>query len=77
MTNLLERALKNAELLERASEVIVARIVLAEACLRQPGIGSCRDHIDVLLAMPADSGAQWARERRSQLIKRYQAEFNV
>ena len=70
-------ALQNAEILDRASEIIMARMVLVEACQRQHDPTNCRKHVQALLAMPTESGAKWARERAATLVQRFQEKNHV
>jgi len=70
-------ALQNAQILDRASEIIMARMVLVEAYHRQLKPEKCRKQLDALRSLPDDTGAIWARGKAKDLIKRFQDELYV
>lgn len=65
-------ALKNAEIMERISEIIIARVILADAARSRADETTFQLHLKFLLDLPQDAGAKWARAHASRLISHYQ-----
>ncbi len=72
-----EEALQNAKILDRGSEILIARTILADAYRLKPDPANCDRQVQALLATPEDSGAIWARHRSADLIRRLREHSDV
>jgi hypothetical protein len=64
-------ALEHAQVMDRASEVITARVVLAEAYQAQSQNQAYQEQLQALLDTPETVGAKWARDQAARLIENY------
>ena len=66
-------ALENAEIMDRPSEVITARAILAEAYQCQSDSEGFNKQMQALLDTPQGVGAKWARNRAAKLIENFRS----
>jgi DNA-binding SARP family transcriptional activator len=70
-------ALENAEIMERASELLTSRVVLTEAFKAKADEKLFKFYLKAVLATPETVGAQWARERAIKLKENYKGQANA